>query len=265
MSPPTTRRGRVATPIRAGAALTLVLAVTAFGADAAYADGCQKNSNRKFGCVPTLPGGSSGGGSAPGGTGGGGGSGGGSGPVEPPPPEGLTPDQGIGAVPVPGGPAPLAAPAAPPTIALAQQARSSAEVPVPKVHTAPKGKTYVRVRTALWVDGFETVTTEPIKVGDQEVIATATPKSVEWNLGETTLTCNDAGSKDGRSCGYTYKRSSAKQPGGAYQITATIRWGLTWTCTGADCDSPGGTLEDLTATSVLTPLIVSEIQTNSRQ
>ncbi|MFI6517269.1 hypothetical protein ACIBF1_17065 [Spirillospora sp. NPDC050679] len=136
---------------------------------------------------------------------------------------------------------------------------------MPTVHTAPSGKTYVRIRTALWVDGFTTVATEPITVGAQTVQATATPKAVVWRLGETTLTCNEAGSKGSTSCGYTYQRSSAKQPGGAYRITATIVWSVNWTCTGAECDAAGGALSDLEMTSVPTPLTVTEIQTKTGQ
>ncbi|MEW2352583.1 hypothetical protein [Spirillospora sp. NPDC029432] len=138
-------------------------------------------------------------------------------------------------------------------------------MPVPTVHTAPDGKTYVKVRTALWVDGFDTVQTPPVSAGDQLVQATATPKSVQWNLGETTLTCNGPGNASGTECSHTYNRSSTHATGGAYQITATITWNVTYTCVGAECDQEGGTLGDLSMTSVPTPLVVGEIQTNTRQ
>lgn len=200
-------------------------------------------------------------------TGGGGGRGGGtggSGPFVPPPPEGLTENQAIDAVAVPGGNAPIA-PAPPTTWLLVQQASDSAALPIPRVHTAPENKTYVRLRTVLWVDGFETVQTEPITVGDQTVQATAEPQSVTWDLGEKKLVCDDAGSKEKETCTYTYRRSSSGHAGGAYQITATVTWKLHWTCEGADCDSDGGTLSDQTRTSQPTPLIVSEIQTNTGQ
>ena len=43
------------------------------------------------------------------------------------------------------------------------------------------------------------------------------------------------------TCGYTYDRSSAGQPGGAYRVTVTITWDITWTGTGG----AGGALAPL--------------------
>ncbi|MBB4773356.1 hypothetical protein [Actinomadura livida] len=144
-------------------------------------------------------------------------------------------------------------------------AQASTEYPTPTVHTAPDGKTYVRVRTSLWIEGFDNVQTQPITVGAQTVQLVATPKSVTWNLGEKTIVCDDAGSKDGKTCNYAYQRSSASRSGGAYQITATITWDVRWTCEGADCDEAGGSLGVNSIPSAPTPLVVSEIQTNTGQ
>ncbi|TDC51010.1 hypothetical protein E1281_21265 [Actinomadura sp. KC345] len=144
-------------------------------------------------------------------------------------------------------------------------AKSSAELPAPIVHTAPDGKTYVRIRTSLWVDGFRVVKTDPIGGGGQSIQATADPVSVTWNMGESRKRCEDAGSKSGETCNYTYKRSSTGQPSGAYQITATITWNLTWSCDGPACAPTGGDLGAETVTSQPTPLVVSEIQTNTGQ
>lgn len=202
-------------------------------------------------------------GSGSGGSGGqGGSSGGGAGTYQPPPPMGLTENQAVGFVPIDGEPPP---PAAPSTLDWAAAAKSAAELPTPVVHTAPDGKTYVRVRTSLWVDGFDVVETEPIGGNGQMIQATANPVSVTWNMGEAQKKCDDAGSRDGKSCNYTYKRASAGQPSGAYEITATITWHLTWNCEGPACDSGGGDLGNEGVTSAPTPLIVSEIQTNTGQ
>ncbi|MEV4252559.1 hypothetical protein AB0J52_05260 [Spirillospora sp. NPDC049652] len=156
-----------------------------------------------------------------------------------------------------------------PTTTLAQQAAAGAQLPVPVVHTAPSGKTYVGVKTAFWVDGFVTVQTAPVSVPGQTVQATATPAQVTWQIGDPTapqMTCNDAGSSSGTTCSHTYQRASTGANGsGAYQITATISWNLRWTCVGADCDEPAGVLPAMTMTSVQNPLIVAEIQTGSRQ
>ncbi|WP_157432924.1 hypothetical protein [Actinomadura rifamycini] len=174
----------------------------------------------------------------------------------------MTDDQATGFVPVDAGaPPPVAA--APATWELVQRAMDATAFPVPRVHTAPADKTYVRTETSLWVDGFEVVQTEPITVGDQTVQATATPISVTWDLGEKELVCDNGGSENGATCTYTYQRASAGRPGGAYRITATIAWNVSWTCEGSDCDAAGGSLGQQSMTSVPTPLVVGEIQTNT--
>ncbi|WP_433467438.1 hypothetical protein [Spirillospora sp. CA-128828] len=239
-------------------ATALLASALAFPAQAA-AYGCGGNKGLDCNLSGVTRGGSPGGG---GGTRGG--PGGAGGPVQPPPPVGLTADEGADVANDPTYNAPPAA-APPNTWQLVQQARDSAELPVPTAHTAPKGKTFVRVRTSLWVDAFNVVQTQPITVGAQTVQATARPASVTWNLGEDNLVCPGAGSSDGKTCNYMYKRSSAGQPGGLYKVTATITWKVSWTCDGADCDSPGGVLDDQTMTSQPTPLVVSEIQTNTGQ
>ncbi|WUH97391.1 hypothetical protein OHR68_28180 [Spirillospora sp. NBC_00431] len=193
----------------------------------------------------------------------GGGAGGNSGPVQPPPPEGLTENEAAGFVPVDNGGPLAAAPAT--TLDWVAAASSSAQLPTPVVHTAPNGKTYVRVRTSLWVEGFNVVRTRPIGGNGQMIQAIAEPASVTWNMGETQKVCNTAGSRDGKTCYYTYKRSSAGQPGGKYEITATITWNLRWTCQGPACEPQQGELDPRTMTSQPTPLVVSEIQTNTGQ
>ncbi|MEU8341125.1 hypothetical protein SAMN05443665_1006132 [Actinomadura meyerae] len=252
--PPTPRAHRAAL---SAAILMAALATPLLTATAAQADDCKKGN--PFGCNwvdrGTGSGGSGGRGSPSGG--------GASGPVEPPDPEGLTDGEAPGFLQVGGdGPPP---PAAPTTLDWVRAAQSAAELPTPTIHTAPSDKTYVRVRTALWVEGFDVVKTQPIGGGGQMIQATATPVSVTWNLGETQKTCNGPGRKDGKTCSHTFRRSSAAEPGGAYKITATITWSLTWTCTGPACDPQGGNLGNETMTSPATPLVVSEIQTNTGQ
>ncbi|MFC5749479.1 hypothetical protein [Actinomadura rugatobispora] len=237
--------------VLAGASLVGALAVPFLTAAHANAAPCGSPGNLV--CFPESDGSQSGGG---GGTGGGG-SGGGGGGI----PTLGGDDQGLG---VGGGPAAPPAAAPPATIDLAERARVEAPYPVPTAHTAPADKTYVRMRTALWVDGFQTVSTPPISAGDQLVQATATPRSVRWELGETTLDCNGPGRPNSTECGHTYNRSSASAPGGAYRITATITWSVSWTCQGGECDAPGGDLADMSMTSPPTPLVVGEIQTNTR-
>jgi hypothetical protein len=255
MSPHSPPRRRTAMGVLAGTALVMpLLAAAPAQAAPCHLSGPNGSCNGTF----HQPG-SPGGGGSPGGSGGGD-----SGPVAPPDPVGLNPNQGQGFVQVPGNPAPPQ-PAAPATADLVAQARAAAAFPVPVVHTAPKGKTFVRLRTSLWVDGFEVVKTKPITVGNQTVQLTGEPAKVVWDLKEASHTCYTAGSEDGKACNYTFQRPSADQPGGAYQISATIYWNVTWACDGADCDEPGGNLGQQVMPSAGTPLVVGEIQTNTGQ
>ncbi|MBT2208596.1 hypothetical protein [Actinomadura sp. NEAU-AAG7] len=251
MSPHSPARRRALTTALTTAAVTVPL-LTTLPADAAP---CSVGRDGKVHCNADShqSGGTSGGGA-------GGGSGGGGGPVAPPDPDGLTPDQGVGYVPVDGGGAAPPAAAPPTTWELVESAMASANLTIPKVHIAPAGKTYVRLRTALWIDGVQDVKTEPI--GAPRLQATATADRVEWNVGEKTFECD--GTK-GQRCHYTYRRSSTGQPGGSYQITATIKWHVTWRCELAGCTPPSGDLGERTTTSLPVPLTVSEIQTNTGQ
>jgi hypothetical protein len=45
-------------------------------------------------------------------------------------------------------------------------------------------------------------------------------------------------------CGHTYWRTSADQPGGVFDVTATITWRVVWTGLGS-----GGTFPNLTTTT----------------
>ncbi len=159
-----------------------------------------------------------------------------------------------------GGPAPVPHI---PTIDVAYDARDQITVPAPHVHTAPGARSFVQIKTGLWVDRADFSSRSiTVTVPDQSVTATATPQSVTWNMGEAAVTCNNPGVAHGTQCGYTYLRSSAGRPGRKYRITATISWTLAWTCTGT-CDQAGGALAPLTMTTVAR-LGVGEVQTESR-
>jgi hypothetical protein len=191
---------------------------------------------------------------------GGGNGGGGGGKAAPIPCPGAVNCNAIGAGP--------AAPAqAVPTQELVLLARAELEPPVPTIHTSPEGKTYVQLRTALWLnpDDYTRVTVSTPRIGDQVVTAIATPESVTWNMGEKSITCHPASGSDQKACSYTYHRSSADQPGGKYAISVTVTWRATWTCEGA-CQAAGGDFPEgptvsRTANATLT---VGEVQTESR-
>jgi hypothetical protein len=153
-----------------------------------------------------------------------------------------------------------------PTVDVAIDSRNRLQLPAPHVHTAPAAKTYVQLRTGLWVNGGDFAREEAVAaVPDQTVTAVATPKSVTWNMGEGTVTCDTAGSRDGAGCGYTYQRSSAGQPGGKYAISVTVTWDVYWTCAGAGCDAATGAFPEPTMSMTTnTTLAVGEVQTESR-
>lgn len=234
-------------PIVGICALSAAITTTMIGP--AYADPCQVGGD-SFGCGVGSPGGGSDGGGGSGNGGGGGGS------NEP----GLVPGTGGGGagtvIPDPGPPQQAN------TLVLAEEARTSANLPAPIVHTSPGGQTYVRLKTGLWVDNYIPITTEPITSGGQTVVATATPKRVVWNLVESQISCEGPGQAHSTECNYTYRRSSRSAPGGIYHISATIIWGVHWTCVGA-CQQFAGDLDDLEMPSPPHSLTVSEIQANS--
>lgn len=163
------------------------------------------------------------------------------------------------------GAAPAAAPQIP-TQQVAYNAKNKLELPAPHVHTSPQGKTYVELRTGLWVDPGDFAHMEAAApVPGQIVTAIAEPKDITWNMGEGTVTCQTAGAPNGTHCGYTYKRSSASQPGGKYAIAVIVTWDVSWTCQGAGCDAAQGTFAEPTMSMTTnTTLAVGEVQTESR-
>ncbi len=69
------------------------------------------------------------------------------------------------------------------------------------------------------------------------VTATATAKHVTWSMGDgNTVVCDSAGTpyedrfgaRSSPTCGHTYTRTSAREPGGAYTVTATTTWRVEW-------------------------------------
>jgi hypothetical protein len=144
-------------------------------------------------------------------------------------------------------------------------ARNQLVLPAPTLNTSPTGKTYVQLRTALWVNPGQYVTKTAIAaVPGQTVTAYGVPDNITWNMGEGTVVCHAAGSRRGTQCGYTYQRSSANRPGGKYAISVSITWNVHWECAGA-CDANYGTFDPPTMTMTTNDtLAVGEVQTESR-
>lgn len=150
---------------------------------------------------------------------------------------------------VPSGQAPAPDPAA-----LGRQALGQIQLVTARVTTAPAPPhpEVVGVEVWLWVpQGQWQTLTKTVTAGSTSVTATAVPTKVVWDMGdgsqptvcygpgrEWLSTYTDSAQTD---CGYTYRTLSASQPGGVFNITATISYAATWTCTGV-CTSPSGDL-----------------------
>jgi len=156
--------------------------------------------------------------------------------------------------------------------ALAQQARESLRLPLPDVHTSPdsSGDQLVGVATWLWVSGAWSTQSATAAVPGVSVTVTATPVSVVWAMGDGgQVVRNGPGrpydatkpsDEQSTDCSYTYKRSSAGQPGGVYPVTATITWSVAWSASGV---AGGGALGAVTRSTAMS-LRVAEAQALNR-
>jgi hypothetical protein len=144
---------------------------------------------------------------------------------------------GIEWLPTTGGAVPL-----PPPDVLARQAVNQLQLTGPRVVTSPPPDRMqlVNVPTWLWLDGAAWAPlSATASVPGESVTATATPMSVTWVLGDgSTVVCHGPGtpyvaggdpSVSSPDCGHTYLRSSAEQPAGAFVVSATVSWGVSWT------------------------------------
>jgi hypothetical protein len=152
---------------------------------------------------------------------------------------------------------------------LAQQARDEVPTPSPTVHMNPpadKGEV-TNVETWLWIDPSQwQPVTASASAGNVTVTTTATPDHVVWNMGNRdTVTCNGPGKpydtsrparEQSTDCGYTYRRSSARESDGRYHVTATVYYQVAWTATGV---AAGGALAPITRSSTVA-IRVAEIQ-----
>lgn len=160
---------------------------------------------------------------------------------------------------IPGQPAP----GGPPAISPAQLAISAWRrllIPAPQVATAPPRGSDGLVGLAewFWVQNWD-VRSRRVRAGGVWAEVTARPASltISPGSGQPTVRCVGPGrAYDGQrsasgqhsDCSYTYVRSSARLPGEAYQVTATVTWGGTWVGSGGT----GGTLPALSRSSSFT-------------
>ncbi|KQR17317.1 hypothetical protein [Cellulomonas sp. Leaf334] len=109
----------------------------------------------------------------------------------------------------------------------------------------------VGLQTWLWIADPDEHTVGPMtrsaSAGAVTVTATATLESVVWDMGDggSPVVCDGPGTPydatlgdESPTCGYTYGRSSAREPDLAYTVTATSRWVVHWTGGGQSGDIP---------------------------
>lgn len=122
---------------------------------------------------------------------------------------------------------------------LAAMARSRLPLPLPEARMNPDGEQTVNLPTWLWVDNWETQT-RSATAGAVTSTVVATPVEQRWTFGSPgeRVVCREAGapydtsrpaSEQSTSCSYTFRHSSAGQPGDAYRVTVTLVWHVTWT------------------------------------
>jgi hypothetical protein len=127
---------------------------------------------------------------------------------------------------------------------LAQLAVRYLRLPDPVIRSSPAPGALQLTRLPVWLwiaAGAWQPQSKTAQVPGESVTATAAPVSAAWSMGDgTTVTCKGPGTPYGGgnpaaaspTCGHAYDRSSAGQPGGAYRVTVTISWDITWHGTG---------------------------------
>lgn len=149
---------------------------------------------------------------------------------------------------------------------LALDALASVEIAAPVIRTSPSenGRLYVQVPTWLWLDSTWWRTYEATaNTGRVWSTVRATPVATTWELGDgRTVSCRGPGtpwrpglSEDASICTHTYRGSSATQPGGTFNLEATVTFEVSWTSN----VTGGGTLPGISRTSSL-DVEVGEIQ-----
>ncbi len=160
--------------------------------------------------------------------------------------------------------------------ALAQQATDSLTLPSPVVDLNPSAFSVVNLSSWLWIDpeiwhSFRATAS----AGNVTATAVAVPSTVLWTMGDGhSVLCGGPGTPyqpgvpqeaQTTDCSYTYPRSSAGQPSasgdgdsnnGAFRVTATITWTVSWLTTGV---AGGGSLPPLHTSSTV-PVRVEQVE-----
>lgn len=161
----------------------------------------------------------------------------------------------------PGGPRVIIDPAA-----LAQQAENALVLVEPEVRLNPAEDQIAQLASWLWLEGGWGEQSASASAGPVTSTVTATPQRVRWSMGNgdevlcggpgTPYESRFAATPEATDCSYTYRHSSAGQPGDAYPVTATVEYALTWVAVGA----PGGGDLGVVEQSATVSVRVSELQ-----
>ena len=154
---------------------------------------------------------------------------------------------------------------------LAAEAAKYLPLPAPAIAMNPGGDQVVNLESWLWVDAASWAPqSSTVSVPGVSVTATATPVRVVWEMGDGgRVVCAgpgvayDAGrpaASQSTDCSYTYRRSSAHQPGLRYPVTATVEWQASWTASGVVGGGDLGVIRRSSSTAVR----VIEIQAVNR-
>lgn len=165
---------------------------------------------------------------------------------------------------------PGAQPGPPTPDQLAQTALGQLPLAKADLHMAPEAPepSYVRVENWLWIPESQwSVLTKSVSAGGTTVTVIAEPSAVVWSAGPKVVTCPGPGRPWAKgmsdaattTCGVTFDRASSREQGGVFRLAAVIRYGVTWTCTGA-CTTASGDLG-----SVDSPASIGQIRVLQRQ
>jgi hypothetical protein len=142
-----------------------------------------------------------------------------------------------------------AAPVVSPEV-LGRQAAAKLQLPEVTIRMNPPGDQLVNLPIWLALDPASwSPQSATASVPGVSVTATARPVKVAWSMGDgTTRTCEGPGTAWTRDadpkaaspdCGHVYRRSSAGAAGGAYSVSATVTWEVTWAGAGQSGTVPG--------------------------
>ena len=160
-------------------------------------------------------------------------------------------------------------PQAPGLAALGRIAASRLVLPRPEVVVNPPASApqLVMLPTWLWVEPawWSVSRSASASVPTVTVTATAVPVQVVWSMGDgTSVTCEGPGTPytaevggpaaASPDCGHIYRRASADQPGGVFEVSATVTWRVSWSGGGFS-----GSAGQLFSTATV-PVTVAEVR-----